>query len=389
MPGKKILTSLICAVVAFSTAIPSFAQAETYTLLLAVIQHGSSNEIQVLFGAKFPDRSILNPGDWLVQVIDPENSAQPSVAQVVSVSPDQTRSLVILKLKAPVDSITQRIVITYQRGNFPSIVLNQPIKAGASAAFTAAKGKDDADIYFSGTVAGAHGSKPLYQFESKIGYLKSFRFGSLGCKATANAAKESNIDPDSITATISYEKVFVLSPLTGIILQGDILGGEFDKESKTRNLTTGLDGILVIPPARFGEKTFASLDLLLGFEGGHNYKNELDPMGLGNFWRGKIGANVHIISRDLLGFTRVMFSTEYKVRILSALEPYTEKIGDRDVTTLTKKARHYIGADLDLMFSEALGISLKYRYGSLPPAFKFVNSSVSIGLTLQLKQANK
>jgi hypothetical protein len=41
------------------------------------------------------------------------------------------------------------------------------------------------------------------------------------------------------------------------------------------------------------------------------------------------------------------------------------------------------------MFSDALGISLKYQYGSLPPAFKFVDHSTSVGLTFKLKQANK
>jgi hypothetical protein len=59
------------------------------------------------------------------------------------------------------------------------------------------------------------------------------------------------------------------------------------------------------------------------------------------------------------------------------------------VTTLKKGTRHYFGSDLDLMFSDPLGISLKYRYGSIPPAFKFVNHAVSIGLTFKIKQAHK
>jgi len=62
---------------------------------------------------------------------------------------------------------------------------------------------------------------------------------------------------------------------------------------------------------------------------------------------------------------------------------------DSNITGDQVSSSDYIGADLDLMLTEAFGISLKYRYGSLPPSFKFVNSTISIGLMLQLKQANK
>jgi len=44
---------------------------------------------------------------------------------------------------------------------------------------------------------------------------------------------------------------------------------------------------------------------------------------------------------------------------------------------------------LGLMFAPSYGLTFSYRYGSLPPDFKFVDHKVSADFTLQLKQANK
>jgi hypothetical protein len=153
---------------------------------------------------------------------------------------------------------------------------------------------------------------------------------------------------------------------------------------------SSLNGTLVLPPARLGENTFAAIDFMAGFEGGHNYRHTLDEdNGLGNLWRWKFGANVYFVALNPPKLKRIDFSAAYKVRLLHTAEPFTETVGGEEVTTLRKKPRHYVGSNLDFMFSDALGISLKYQYGSLPPAFKLVNHSVSVGLTFKLKQANK
>lgn len=298
--------------------------------------------------------------------------------------------LVLLTLDHEIDEASHNVYVVLLLPNFPEVLVGGATKTGASKVFTAAKGKEDADIYFSGTAAAAKGAKPLYTFESKIGYLQSLRrYGSIGVRATFDAAKETNIDPDSITAAGSYEKVFVFAPATGVILRSDFLGGEFDKGNETRNLATKLDAILVIPSAPLAETAFATMDFTLGFEGGHSYKHKLDPDGLGGFWRWKLGANAYLVALNALGLNRINFSAEYQVRVMHSAEPFTKKIGDDDITILTKKPRHHVGVNTDFMFSKAFGITLQYRYGTLPPAFKFVDHSVSAGLTFKLKQANK
>jgi hypothetical protein len=373
---------------------PIWAQAKEYTLLGAffevVNKQMSTRSIEISFGKNFPEDSLLtHDTDWLVQKIKRDGSGPAANVPIQSVDVDRAVQVVTITLKEDVVSSDYQVTILFRHGDLPSVVVEQPKKQGVSANFKPARGKADADIYFNGSAAGARGSKPLYSFESKLGYLWRFKPASFGFRATANAAEKSNIDPDSITGAVALEKIIVLSPLTGIILEGDVLGTEFDTKNRTRNLTSGLDSRLILPPKLLGEKSFAAIDFLVGFEGGHNYRHKLNPDGLGNFWRWKLGSTVYFVVRDIAKLNRISFTTEYKVRLLNSFEPFTESINGTDVVSLRKKPRHYVASDLDLMFSDAFGITIKYRYGSLPPAFKFVNNSVSIGLTFKLKQANK
>jgi hypothetical protein len=296
-----------------------------------------------------------------------------------------------LALSSPLNPSTHRITVRFRLPNFPEYTLSQPQKKAPASAFTSAKGKEDADIYFSGTAAGARGSKPLYLFESKLGYLFKLgkKGGRIGPRAEVNAASESNIDPDSIKASASYEKIWVLGRAQGLILRSDALGLEFDTANRTRNFMTELNGTWVLPPVRFGDRAFAAFDFMTGFEGGHNYRHKLNEDGLGNLWRWKFGANAYFVALNPPGLKRIDFSMNYKVRVLNSNEPFTETINDEEVTTLKKGSRHHVSSTLDFMFSDTLGITLKYQYGSLPPAFTFVDHSASVGLTYKLRQRRK
>ena len=349
--------------------------------------------IEVLFAGDAPaDTAIEDTANWMIRTLDLQSGAEEQFHpdSVTVAHPPNLKAIPTLRINRHLDPAMQRIVVRLQLPNFSEFTIGEPKKTGASKAFTAAKGKDDADIYFSGTAVGARGSKPLYSFESKLGYLFSLRrWGAFGPRAEVNAASESNIDPDSILVTAAYEKVFVFGPAHGLILRSDAFGLEFDKENRNRNLTTELNGTLVFPPAHLGESTFAALDLMAGFEAGHNFRHKLDANGLGGFWRWKFGANVYFVALHPPGFKRIDFSAGYKVRLLRSAEPFTETINGMEMTSLRKKPRHHVSSDLDFMFSDVFGVTLKYRYGSLPPDYKFVNHTVSAGITFKLKQANK
>jgi hypothetical protein len=391
-----VLLSTLCG----AGALPAFAFADNNLVYVILFADVSGGNLVVQFGNSVPPTDVLSDkSNWLIRTVkqdDPKDERSFNPDDVSVTTGTGAGTIITLVVNAGLNKSTHRITVRFQQPNFPEFAVGEPTKTGSRATFTAAKGKEDADIYFSGSAAGARESKPLYSFESKLGYLFSLgRKGAIGPRAEVSAASESDIDPDSIKATVSYEKAWPLKwwRSSGFILRSDALGLEFDKENRNRNLMTELNGTLVLPPKRLGESTFAAVDFMAGFEGGHNYRHALnEDEGLGNLWRWKFGANFYFVALKpppVFKLKRVDFSTEYKVRLLDSAEPFTETVGGEEVTMLRKKPRHYVGSDLDLMFSDALGVSLKYRYGSLPPAFKLVNNSVSVGLTFKLKQANK
>lgn len=376
----------------------AMAQANEFILLYASLKiddtthQADPRKIEISFGGNFPDEGLLKRGeDWLVEKLNKSGAATPITVGVISpVVIDKRTRVVTLTLTEAVNPKEEQIRIYYRHGDLPSVILDQPRKVKAAALFKAANGKKDADIYFSGTVVTARESKPLYSFESKLGYLHTFSTGgALGAKATVDAAEEGNLDPDSITFSVVYRKILVLRPVTALVLQSELIGGEFDKENRTRNLISKLDGILVLPPKFPSKKSVTSINFLAGFEGGHNYRHKLNENGLGQFWRWKLGSSAYLKLKDLGKLSQLVFSADYVVRLPSEAETFSSVRDGKKTTILTTKARHFVSGNIDFMFTDYFGLALQYRYGSLPPAYNLVNNSVSLGITYQLKQADK
>jgi hypothetical protein len=413
---KKILLRFACAAAAYILLTSAaFAQDDKLTYVLTearvrVVEPGCKSviikqnpddpdpackTIEVLFGKSFPEKAAAeNSDNWLVIAVGTDGGRLSVHPQRPEADPLNKR--VVLHMNenlnsgGTLDRSTHRIIIVYQQQNLPSVTLGQPQKSGAQKIFTAAKGEKDADIYFKGSATGQRKSGPLYSIEAKAGYLWSLqKAGAIGARATYVSEEGSDVDPDSITASGNYQKIFVISSPWGVILNSDFFGGEFDKKNTTRNLTTELDGTLVLPSKRFGEHTFATMDFMAGFEAGHNFEHPLNPKGLGNFWRPKFGVNAYLVALQPKVFSRVNISASYLLRLPRSAEPFTEKIDGEKVTSLTKRPRHYVSIDSQFMFSPAYGFTVSYRHGSLPPDFKFVDNKVSAGFVLQFKQANK
>jgi hypothetical protein len=358
----------------------------------------------------------LNAADWIVTAVRlVDNTAVNEAAgftktlRPVGVRRLNRQRLVLLEFNLVPDPVTGRMILSgeppdrldpeihelrvrYNEDNFPSVVVGKPQKRGTSTVFTAAKGPDDADIYLSGSAAAARRSKPAYAIETKLGYLLSLKkYGSIGARGALKANEEPDIDPDSIKASGVYEYVIPTrgAALSGIILTSDFLGGEFDRKNKTRNFVTGADARWVSRTAELTETTFASIDFLTGIELGHNFRNPLRDEGIGYFWRPKFGATAYLLALEPPLLKRISFTAQYEVRLPQRAEIFSRMDSDNEVFSLTRKPRHYGAADLDLLFSDAYGFTIQYRYGSLPPLFKFAEPSVKLGFVLKLKQANR
>jgi hypothetical protein len=379
-----------------------------------------SPNIAVVFGQKFPADPKNAPPDihtpyqpkdgplaaskWIIRVIDLATHKIIPGPRVMSVEVRVLGGIVTLMTDTVIDINKFDYLIIYAEANTPLIKLSGQKRPNVQKTFTAAKGKSDADIYFSGTAAAEKNSRPAYSIDSKFGYLHNLAkleesgkykdFGSIGATGTFVSSQNSTVDPDSITAAGTYQRAFLFGPSpTGIILTANFIGGEFAKKNKNRNLTTGADATLVLPSKRLNKSekspAFATVDFLVGVEAGHNYKNDLKPQGIGNFWRPKLGADFYFSVLKPGIFDRITFSTQYNVRLPQSAEIFKETVQGSNKMFLTTKPRHYIASDLNFMIGPAYGISFKYRYGSLPPSFQLVNSNLSVGLILQLKQSTK
>ncbi|HYH86613.1 MAG TPA: hypothetical protein VEX60_14265 [Pyrinomonadaceae bacterium] len=409
---KSSLLSLLCALLVLSAASPALAQDnQKYNFRIARSRArnpatpNDRDKIDVRFGPDMPDDSVLQTlNKWLVFDID-QNGIKQHQPERVDVS--RTFFRVTLHMGPDfnaggnsLDAKTNKLVVQFKHGNFPSVTVGQPGKENeGGSTYKAAKGKSDADIYFSGEAATARESKPEYSIEAAGAYLYNIRakrgvgkvdLGSIGVKGTFNSGSASSIDPDSITLGGTYRKLFVVGKASGFALNSDFIGFELDKENETRNLVTEFSINYVPSGWLIGKNKVASIDFIGGIEGGHNYKNALAPDGIGNFYRWKVGANTYFtIFKPFKSLARITYNTEYKLRLPQSAEIFSRTIDGEELKTLTRKPRHYAATDLNFMFSDAIGIALKHRYGSLPPAFNLVDNKVSVGLTLQLQQVNK
>ncbi len=76
------------------------------------------------------------------------------------------------------------------------------------------------------------------------------------------------------------------------------------------------------------------------------------------------------------------------MRLLARDELFLETRGHTDdpVPFFNRLARHYVENNIAFMLTDFTGITVKHQYGSLPPAYKFMDHRVSVELTFQAKQ---
>jgi hypothetical protein len=109
--------------------------------------------------------------------------------------------------------------------------------------------------------------------------------------------------------------------------------------------------------------------------------------GEGGFFRGVPSATAYLIVPDILKLNKVAISSTYTVRILTRDELFLETRNTKDaIPKLMSGTRHYLENKIQFMLTEYIGFQIKHKYGELPPAFKFANHSVSIGLLFAFSQ---
>jgi hypothetical protein len=297
-----------------------------------------------------------------------------------------------------------RIDITFTNvkgGSLPHFSVEKAAKPTTSWV-KPAKTKNDSNVYISGTFAPAGGSSPTYTIDSKGNYmLHSFAKGGYTVSATGDVDtdKKKTADPDSFHWAIPVQYVSTAN----YTVQFPTIGMELDKKGNVVNLvsapniTYGLGHVFLTPDTKNpgAKKVSASigLDLSGGVEFGSNLVNDYTVAnktlgGQGWFFRGVPSASAYLIIPKVLHLSKISVTSSYIARIPTTDEVFIEtRHTAKPFPELTDRTRNFVQNAVNFMITDYVGIQIKHQYGSLPPAFSFVQNSGSIGLVFTLKEA--
>ena len=245
------------------------------------------------------------------------------------------------------------------------------------------------DIYFTGSLVSARGEDTIYSWDIKLAYPKLLNKNLGGGKKwlslspliefIANEGTDANPDRGKIAGQISYILDYTNGQRTVTEIQWlTDIGGEFDKKFYTQNFNVST--FLRLLFRTFGRNGYAFVpEIELGTEFGRNFRNRISERGSGNFARIFVGFNIY----QELGSENIVLLVNYQYRSLLKNEIFSEKIEEELVRSLTKKARHYVEVGISIPIATFFSVTPKFKRGSLPPAFTFVDNQFSVSLELK------
>jgi hypothetical protein len=359
-------------------------------------------DCQIEYPSKDAAKCPQSTAPWDVVVYDEVGAATPIPVTSSSdpIGHLQANGLVLLALQSPLPARFSRIDLMFTKGNQPHFSIDAS-PAPATKWIAAAKTKDDSNVYLSGIFAPAAGTSPTYTVDSKANYiLRSFAKGAYTVSATGdvNTDKKKTADPDSFHWAIPVQHVETFN----VTEQWSAIGMELDKKANAINLvsapsvTRAVGYVFARPDGKNpGTSTVAAsvgLELSGGLEFGSNLKNDYAVAnktigGQGGFLRGVPSANCYLIIPRVLRLSKISVTSSYTARIPTRNEVFLEtRHRATPFPELASNTRHYIQNTLNFMLTDYVGIQIKHQYGSLPPAFSFVQNSGSIGLVFALKE---
>jgi hypothetical protein len=266
------------------------------------------------------------------------------------------------------------------------------------------------DIILAGSFLAGGGTKPIYAMQVK-GTLSSPRtilgfHPSIATDIEINESKKppvntSTFNPDSITAGVAFNRVIPVQKgiLYGMILQAGTPSFEFSASDPSSSVLFNPSVSLVLNSWQPSKSVFATLYPYFALETGENMSKpsvvEKVPVNFSDYnaiVREVLGADAvyAVESSDRKG-TTFSITGAYRARIPEYAEPQIRTFHEKTTVTLGTNTRHWFEGDLN--FSpwsfKYLAINGKYQYGELPPLFKLVDHSFTIGFTLQANQTRK
>lgn len=265
---------------------------------------------------------------------------------------------------------------------------------------SAAKGREDSNVYLSGQIEGANGSSPQISADIKLEtpFDTSIFFQELGPYFNLKASTSKAADANSMTFGLKVRHSFAfpvrLKPgtkqlaekqpfLTGIAW--DITPG-FESDRRFDNVNVLLGNRLIFVPRTFGNTNRIYLQPFIGFEVGRNIKSPVKEAEDKGIARGTVGGSLYL-NLTPKADKSLSFQIDYVRRFLLLREITFTEDDDKKLVPLPigRGPRDHLKVTLEYGFTDYLGTALSYEYGRLPPNFQLVDHKYGFGLTYKFK----
>jgi hypothetical protein len=269
--------------------------------------------------------------------------------------------------------------------------------------FCAAPDKPSSDNYLSGLYSPANGSAAQYTIDAQGRFVKQIRTSAfyVGATATFSTNNRPSADPDSFLVSsllqwIPVAQRFLGGRAQGVLVNWYVAGLEFDRQTTTK---TFISSPIIEVPIRVYQSPKKKVSLGMfpytGIETGTNLSNALMHGGSGFVFRGEAGTMLNLTIKTKWKYlSQIGITSNYTARIPAVDEIFTNthfiSATGKTVSlySLNTQTRNHVKDELDLTVAKPFSITIKHEYGELPPGFRTVRNQVSIGLTVQLQQAN-
>jgi len=268
---------------------------------------------------------------------------------------------------------------------------------GDSVSFTAADGREDANIYLNGEVTGGNGKKFSGSADIKVEYpyrrILGSRIHNFNFFFDLKASTAVDADPDSMNFGLNWE--FPIWRYDGDNLQAPIrriIWRNAPKIEAERDFDNS--NFIWESRFRFMSRTYTAKHAtlyfrpFLGQELGKNLRSPVLEARDRFLYRLLGGTTLNLIfPLHAPGIDDVSFETSYIRRWLLRKEVSFEEDDDGNLQALRigTSPRDHVEVKFNVNFSKSFGSTISYEYGSLPPSFKLVDHKTSIGLTYKIK----
>ena len=270
--------------------------------------------------------------------------------------------------------------------------------------FGVSRSKDDADVYLFGSYLAGASTKPLYSVDARVRWLPEIRDSGyfLGISATVEVNSstsaplhESSADPDSLAAALALRFM-----RHGFLFEIEPAKGEFARRYPASSFVPSAMVKWVRDPIFSTSRQAAVFYPYAGVEAGANLNRPQTILGqpvnlagygvIGRFVLRAYGA-YYISKKEPDNDDPYLFEfyADYTARFLLTNEPMvTSEYVDgvrQPVLQLQSDPREHLESGIAWNVSKHVGLEVKYKYGSLPPMFEFLDHQVSVGVTFKTK----